>query len=244
MGGSTRLWCKGKLLAAVQSLYEEGRARVRMAGKESCPFQVWKGVRQGCPLSPWLFNLFIDRIVSEARKMFYGSVRLTTGEVEVLLFADDLMMMAESEEALQHNMQELNDRLEEWEMKANWQKTRVMRIGRKKDVCNVEVNGQEVEQVEVMKYLGVMISSDGSMDSEVEQRIGMASKMIGAIGRTVLGRKELTKGTKVRVVNAMLIPTLTYGCEAWTLQARHKGQIEAAQMRALRRIEGGFQNET
>ena len=159
------------------------------------------------------------------RKKFYGSVRLTTGEVEVLLFADDLMMMAESEEALQHNMQELNDRLKEWEMKANWQKTRVMRIGRKKDVCTVEVNGQEVEQVEVMKYPGVMISSDGSMDSEVEQRIGMASKMIGAIGRTVLGRKGLT-------------PTLTYGCEAWTLQARHKGQIETAQMRALRRIEG------
>ena len=175
--------------------------------------------------------------MSEARNKFYGSVQLTTGEVEVLLFADDLMMMAESQEAVQHNMQELNDRLEEWEMKANWQKTRVMRIGRKIDVCNVEVNGQEVEQMEVMKYLGVMISSDGSMDSEVEQRIGMASKMIGAIGRTVLGRKELT-GTKVRVVNAMAIPTLTYGCEAWTLQARHKGQIEAAQMRALRRIEG------
>ena len=123
-------------------------------------------------------------------------------------------------------------------MKANWQKTSVMRIGRKKDVWNVEVNGQEVEQVEVMKYLGVMISSDGSMDSEVEQRVGMASNMIGAIGRTVLGRKELTKGTKVRVVNVMVIPTLKYGCEAWTLQARHKGQIEAAQMRALRWIEG------
>ena len=124
--------------------------------------------------------------MSEARNKFYGSVWLTTGEVEVLLFADGLMMMAESQEALQHNMQELNDRLEEWEMKANWQKTRVMRITRKKDVCNVEVNGQEVEQVEVMKYLGVMISSDESMDSEVEQRIGMASKMIRAIGRTVL----------------------------------------------------------
>ena len=118
------------------------------------------------------------------------------------MFADDLMMMAESKEALQHNMQELNDRLKEWEMKADSQKTRVMRIGRKKDVCKVEVNGQEVEQVEVMKYLGVMISNDGSMDSEVEQRIGMASEMTGAIGRTVLGRKELMKGTKVQVVNA------------------------------------------
>ena len=62
--------------------------------------------------------------------------------------------------------------------------------------------------------------NEGSMDSEVKQRIGMALKMIGAIARTVLGRKELTKGTKVRVVNAVVIPTLTYGCEAWTLQAR------------------------
>ena len=71
-------------------------------------------------------------------------------------------------------------------MNANWQNTRVIRIGRKQDMCNVGVNGQKVEQVEVMKYLGAMISRDWSMDSEVKQRIGMASKMIGAIGRTML----------------------------------------------------------
>ena len=43
---------KGKLLAAVQTLYEESWARVRVAGKESCPFQVWKESGRGCPLSP------------------------------------------------------------------------------------------------------------------------------------------------------------------------------------------------
>ena len=58
------------------------------------------------------------------------------------MFADDLMIMAESEEAVQHNMQELSDRLEEWEMKVNWQKTKAMKIERKQGVCNVEVNGQ------------------------------------------------------------------------------------------------------
>ena len=105
-------------------------------------------------------------------------------------------------------------------------------------VATVKVNGQKVEQVEVMKYLDAMISSDGSMDSEVEQRIGKASKMFGAIGRTVLGRNELTKGTNLQVVNAMVIPALTFCCEAWTLQARHKGQIEDVQTRVLRRIEG------
>ena len=49
-------------------------------------------------------------------------------------------------------------------MKANWQKTKVMRIGRKQKVCNVEVNGESVEQVKKMKYLGVMISGDEYMD--------------------------------------------------------------------------------
>ena len=51
--------------------------------------------------------------MAEARKQFYGSVQLTTEQLEVLLFADDLVMLAETEEALQHNLQELNDKLEE-----------------------------------------------------------------------------------------------------------------------------------
>ena len=132
------------------------------------------------------------------------------------------MILAETEEALQHNLQELNDKLKDWGMKANWQKTRVMRIGRQHDVCNVKVNKESVEQVKEMKYLSVMISSDGCMDKEVEQRIGMASKVTEAIGSIVLGRKELTKGTKLRVVNTMVIPTLTYGCEAWALQTKQR----------------------
>ena len=58
-------------------------------------------------------------------------------------------------------------------------------------VC-VEVNGERVEQVKEIQYLGVMFSGDRYMDKEVEQRIGKASKTIGAFGNTVLGRKEIT----------------------------------------------------
>ena len=85
-------------------------------------------------------------------------------------------------------------------MKTNCQKSMVMRIGRKKGMYNVDVYGQKMEQVEVMKYLGAMISSDGSIDSKVEQRIGMASKMIGRLGvqwEYSAAKEELTKGTKV-----------------------------------------------
>ena len=63
-------------------------------------------------------------------------------------------------------------------------KMRVMRVVRKHEVCNVKVKGERVEQVKEMKYLGTVISSDVSMDSEVEQRVGMASRTVGAIGST------------------------------------------------------------
>ena len=97
------------------------------------------------------------------------------------MFVDDLMMLVETKEALQHNLQELNDRLDEWGIKANWQKMRVMRVGRKHEVCNVKVKSERVEQVNEMKYLGTMIISDGSMDSEVEERVGMASRIVGEL---------------------------------------------------------------
>ena len=55
--------------------------------------------------------------------------------------------------------------------------------------------------------------------------IGMASKMIGVIEGTVLGKKELSKGTKLRVVNAMVILTQVYDCEAWNCK---KGMVRSA----------------
>ena len=82
---SKRLWCVWTVLVAVQSLYEDGWARVRVGGRELSQFQVKSGVRQGCPLSPWLFNIFMDTIVTEARNHFYGTVGLTTGQLEVIL---------------------------------------------------------------------------------------------------------------------------------------------------------------
>ena len=68
-----------------------------------------------------------------------------------------------------------------------------------------------------MKYLGVLISSDGSMEKEVEARIGSATRVIGGMIETVLRRKELSRNTKIKVLNAVMMPTLMYGCKTWSL---------------------------
>ena len=57
----------GRLLRAVKALYENSKARVRVEDELTECFEVRQGVRQGCPLSPWLFNVFLDMVAREAR---------------------------------------------------------------------------------------------------------------------------------------------------------------------------------
>ena len=64
-------------------------------------------------------------------------------------------------------------------------KTRVMRVARQKGRCEVKVDDEVIEQVDEMKYLGVMISSDGSIEKEVEARIGSAARMVGGMSEAV-----------------------------------------------------------
>ena len=75
-----------------KALYVDGKARVRIGGVESELFGVHRGVRQSCTLSSWLFNVFMDRVTREAERQFRSEVKLSTGDVGVLLFADDIWL--------------------------------------------------------------------------------------------------------------------------------------------------------
>ena len=104
--------------------------------------------------------------------------------------------------------------------------------------CNITVNGVEIENVKTMKYLGAMLEEEGSCEAEVDHRISTASKVIGALREEVINRRELSKSTKLRVINVTVMPTLLYACETWTLLERHKSKVQAFEMRCLRRVEG------
>ena len=64
----------------------------------------------------------------EARKEFVREMKLSTGDVGVLLFADDMVFMAESEEWLYSNLQVLSEAMGRWDLKVSWKKTKVIKV--------------------------------------------------------------------------------------------------------------------
>ena len=144
----------------------------------------------------------------------------------------------EKKEDMQTNLGEMKKVMDKWGMKMHLGKTKVMMVSRTEEDCNLNIEGEDIETVKKLKYLGAMISSDGLCDEEIEQRVGAAAKVVGAMRKEVLERRELLKKTKLRVFNAMVVPTLIYGCETWTMQRRHESKLQASEMMFLRRVEG------
>ena len=81
----------------------------------------------------------------------------------------------------QHNLKTVSDMLNKWELKIYWRKTKVMRETRDSEEFEVKIGDEVIEQVETMKYLGVMVSNDRSMKKEKEARIGNATRVIGGM---------------------------------------------------------------
>ena len=87
-------------------------------------------------------------------------------------------------------------------------------------------------------YLGVRLSENGRMESESERRIGRAATVVGSLRKTVFGNKELSSEVKMTVYNAVVVPTLVYGCETWVLKDRDKTRLQVAEMQVLRSVVG------
>ena len=107
---------------AIRSLYAGNQACVRVGERLSEWFPISQGVRQGCVLLPWLFNVFMDRIMTEVKERLQVCVHLTATTVKIILFADDIVVCIEMKKDIERNLEEMNVVMEKWGMKMHWGK--------------------------------------------------------------------------------------------------------------------------
>ncbi|KAK3523485.1 hypothetical protein QTP86_033979, partial [Hemibagrus guttatus] len=227
---------RGPLLRAVRSLYNRSRSLVRIASCKSDLFPVHVGLRQGCPLSPVLFIVFMDRI--SRRSQGLEGVRFGDHRISSLIFADDVVLLASSGLDLQHALGRFAAECEAAGMRVSTSKSEAMVLDRKKMACTLQVGGEVLPQVEEFKYLGVLFTSEGRMDREIDRRIGAAAAVMRSMYRSVVVKKELSRKVKLSIYQSIYVPTLTYGHELWVMTERVRSRIQVAEMSFLRRVAG------
>ena len=114
----------------------------------------------------------------------------------MLLFADDIVMVTERKGNMQKNLDVLKAAMEKWEMKMHLRKTRVMVVSKAGEGCSVTIDGEKIEEEQSLKYLGSIISADGSCDEDIKQRIGAATRVIGAMGKQAIGAERYKEGNE------------------------------------------------
>ena len=155
---------------------------VRVGEVLSDPFEVVTGLRQGCVLSPLLFSLFINGVVEKLRENKV-SVKCRVEQVPALLFADDMVILAEGEEELRRGLGVLEEWCSEWAMKVNADKCGVMHIRRNgvkrtASMHILSIGGERVKVVEGYKYLGCIVTEHMDFREMVRER--------AAVGRGAL----------------------------------------------------------
>ena len=108
-------------------------------------FQIGKGERQGCILSPYLFNLYAEYIIrNTGLEEAQAGIKIARRNINNLRYADDTTLMAESEEELKNLLMKVKEESEKVALKLNIQKTKIMASG---PINSREIDGETVETV-------------------------------------------------------------------------------------------------
>ena len=224
------------LINVIQQLYDRASSAVYLNGSVGDWFRTTVGVRQGCLLSPTLFNVFLERIMTEALEDHIGTVSIGGRTITNLRFADDIDGLAGEEQELAKLVERLDTTSAAYGMEISAEKTKLMTNNTDGINADIKVSGEKLETVNSFKYLGSVVSDEGSRP-EILSRIAQTTAAMTKL-RPVWNDRNITLSSKIRLMRSLVISIFLYACESWTLTAELERRIQATEMRCYRRLLG------
>ena len=192
------------LTCLLRNLYAGQEATVRTGHGTTDWFQIGKGVRQGCILSPCLFNFYAEYIMRTAGlEEAQAGIKIAGRNTNNLRYADDATLMEESEEELKSLLMEVKEESEKAGLKFNIQKTKIMASG---PITSWQIDGETVTD---FSFGGSKITADGDCHHEIKRCLLFGIKAMTNLD-SILKSKTITLPTNVHLAKAMIFPGVMY----------------------------------
>jgi exonuclease III len=212
----------GHFLRAVQDLYSDTTLRVKVNGKTSAGYILTaSGVKQGCPLSPLLFGLFIEQLheTLKAECPDIGVVFCDEQRLRDLLYADDVTMMTLDAQELQRLCTCLHKFSKKYKMGVNVPKTKITAFmpPRGLHVPTIEVmyDQQLLEIENCFKLLGLPVHEKDWYRGCAQHLADTAERAMWATIRRMQDLSINCLDVKIRIFNTMVMSVGSYGCQVW-----------------------------
>ena len=150
------------LIRVIKYLYDKATGAVLFNNSIGDWFRTTVGLRQGCVLSPTPFNIFLEKIMTDALEYHEGTVSIGGRTITNLHFADDIDGLAGEEEELAKLVRHLDKVSTAHDMEISAKRTKLMTNNTSGINAEIKVNGQKLETVTSFKYLGSVINEEGS----------------------------------------------------------------------------------
>ena len=199
------------LACLLRNLYAGQEATVRIGHGTTDWFQIGTGLRQGCILSPCLFNFYAEYIMrNSGLDEAQTGIKIAGRNINNLRYADDTTLMAESEE-LKILLMKVKEESKKVGLKLNIQKTKIIASG---PITSWQKDGETVSD---FIFGGSKITADGDCSHEIKRRLLLGRKVMTNLD-SIFKSRDITLSTKVRLVKAMVFPVVMYECESWTVK--------------------------
>ena len=143
-----------------------------------------------------------------------AGIKIVRRTINNLRYADDPMLMVESEEELKSLLIKVKEESEKVGLKLNIQKTKIMASS---PITSWEIDGETVEIVSDFILGGSKIAADGDCSHEIKRHLLLGRKVMTNLD-SIFKSRDIILPTKVRLVKAMVFPVVMYGCESWTVK--------------------------
>lgn len=200
------------LISLIKNLYINNTAVVKIENQTSQEFHTEKGVRQGCILSPILFNIYAEYIMKKVFSAYNRGIRIAGLNLNNLRYADDTTILANSLVNLESIFKLIEDESVKLGLHINRSKTKIMIVNKFSDDDFDNSILKDLEIVDSYNYLGSIVNNSGNSSEEIRRRILLGKTAMTNL-QIIWKDPDITRNTKMKLVKTLVFSVVLYASD-------------------------------